>query len=135
MIQAESNSRARPALPWRGFSWEAGMEPKTLDEGDLDFVEGWVSHGDAARAAREVGLSGRSAKELGCRKLRQPKILAACLMRAVEMAAGGQPPEGRVVRRLRKVAPDCLGKGLNEHGVEGLPAIEEAYRQFRLATG
>ncbi|MGK9167914.1 PBSX family phage terminase large subunit [Inquilinus limosus] len=110
------------------------MELKTLDECDEDFAECWVSHGDASRAARETGLSPRSAKVLGYRKLHEPQVLAACLMKVVEMVAGGQWPEGRVVRRLRKVAPDCLARGLNEHGVEGLPPVEEAYRQFRLAV-
>ncbi|MBW8727290.1 MAG: hypothetical protein JF625_19350 [Inquilinus limosus] len=105
----------------------------TLDECDDDFAECFVSHGDAARAAVETGLSEKSAKTLGCRKLHEPQVLAACLMKVVEMVAGGQAPEPRVVRRLRKVAPDCLAKGVNEHGVDGLPPVEEAYRQFRLA--
>jgi phage terminase large subunit len=111
------------------------MELKTLEEIDLDFVESFVSHGDAARAAREVGLSEKSANVLGYRKLHEPAILAACLMRVAEMMATRQALPGRVVRRLRKVAPGCIAKGANEHGVDGVPTVEEAYRQFRIATG
>jgi phage terminase large subunit len=110
------------------------MELNTLDESDADFAECFFCHGDASQAARETGLSEKSAANLGCRKLREPKVLAKCLMRVVEIVAGGGWPEGRVVRRLRKVAPDCLAQGLNEHGVEGLPPVEEAYRQFRIAV-
>ncbi|TSD82720.1 hypothetical protein FFK22_041655, partial [Mycobacterium sp. KBS0706] len=110
------------------------MEPKTLEECDEDFAECYASHGDASRAARDTGLSERSARQLGYRKLREPQVLAACLMTVVEMVAGGQWPEGRVVRRLRKVAPDCLAKGVNRHDIDGLPPVEEAYRQFRLAV-
>ncbi|MGL4961861.1 MAG: PBSX family phage terminase large subunit [Inquilinus sp.] len=110
------------------------MEPKTLEECDEDFAECYASHGDASRAARETGLSEVSAANLGSRKLREPQVLATCLMKVVEMVAEGQWPEGRVVRRLRKVAPDCLAKGVNRHDIDSLPPVEEAYRQFRLAV-
>ncbi|KGM33272.1 hypothetical protein, partial [Inquilinus limosus] len=101
-----------------------------LSESDDYLAECFVRHGNGYRAAREAGFSKR-----GGRRLQEPDVLAACLVKAIRILEAGQSLDKRAQRRLRELGRACLLKGRSEHGIDGLPPVEEAYRQFRLLLG
>uniref|UniRef100_UPI00313D1E7A hypothetical protein n=1 Tax=Inquilinus sp. OTU3971 TaxID=3043855 RepID=UPI00313D1E7A len=111
------------------------MGQKQLKTGHWHFIACFLGHGVAAQAALEAGYSRKSPRTIGCGLLHKPEILAGCLMQAIALHAEGQGPDGRAVRQLCEIVPDRLGKGLNEHDFDGLPSVEEAFRQFCLALG
>jgi phage terminase large subunit len=94
-----------------------------------NYTECYIRHGNGAAAAREVGYSEAGARERAHRLMKKPEVVATCFVKLAR--PGALPPLPRVVHNLARAARVCLGPGgVAEHDVDGLPPLDEAFRQF-----
>jgi phage terminase large subunit len=96
-----------------------------------NFAWCFAHHGNAARAAREAGLSPRSAAQVGCEMLGRPHVVARCFWYVALLRAEGQPPPPELVLRLGDIGrARRLRHRAARHDADHLPAMDAAFAAF-----
>jgi hypothetical protein len=142
MIQAESNSRARPALPWRAFLWEAGMEEGVIawavevDASEWSFAQRFTRHGNGGLAAKEADYAESCLRSRASTLLTKAEIVVACL-EVVELDRRKGIPLLPVVRRklAASIARARKRGGATAESAAALPKLEQAVEEFRRHHG
>jgi phage terminase large subunit len=109
---------------------------KDLKQSWIDFIEHVTRHANAADAARFARFAVGTARKQGSEMMDRPKILIGCFAVVARRRAQGDVPSEKVVRLLVDASTACLFPGTTKgRAVAALPALEQAFQQFRRDQG